>query len=80
MGANVDWDGLNGKVTYTLGDHKVILWIGQARVVIDGEEKEYSPVPFVVDGTTLVPVRLIAEALGFDVSWDASTSTVTVAK
>lgn len=32
--------------------------------------------PFVVDGTTYLPVRAVAEALGQTVSWDASTSTV----
>ena len=32
--------------------------------------------PFAIDGTTYLPVRAIAEALGFDVSWDGKTSTV----
>ena len=34
--------------------------------------------PFAIDGTTYLPVRAIAEALGCDVSWDGKTSTVII--
>lgn len=48
------------------------------KVTLDGKaidlrgEKE----PFIIDGTTYLPVRAIAEALGLDVSWDGNTNTV----
>ena len=32
--------------------------------------------PFIMDGTTYLPVRAIAGALGLDVSWDGASSTV----
>ena len=32
--------------------------------------------PFIMDGTTYLPVRAVADALGLDVSWNASTNTV----
>jgi hypothetical protein len=32
--------------------------------------------PFVVDGTTFLPVRAVAEALGQNVDWDGTTNTV----
>lgn len=32
--------------------------------------------PFIVDGTTYLPVRAVAEALGKDVNWDGDTKTV----
>jgi hypothetical protein len=32
--------------------------------------------PFIIDGTTYLPVRAIADAVGLDVAWDGSTSTV----
>ena len=34
--------------------------------------------PFIVDGTTYLPVRALAEALGCDVAWDTATDTVLV--
>ena len=32
--------------------------------------------PFIVDGTTYLPVRAIAGVVGYDVSWDGNTNTV----
>lgn len=34
--------------------------------------------PFVVDGTTYLPVRAVGEALGMEVDWDADTRTVSL--
>ena len=52
------------------------------KVMINGEEitpKDASgnPVePFIVDGTTYLPVRAISDAVGYDVAWDDKTNTV----
>lgn len=32
--------------------------------------------PFIIDGTTYLPVRAVGEALGLNVSWDGATQTV----
>lgn len=34
--------------------------------------------PFILDGTTYLPVRAVADALGLGVEWDGGTSTVTL--
>ena len=34
--------------------------------------------PFIIDGTTYLPLRAVAEALGLNVQWDGNTSTVTL--
>ena len=34
--------------------------------------------PFIVDGTTYLPVRAVGEALGKDVSWDGTNKTVSI--
>ncbi len=52
------------------------------KIVIDG--KEITPKdangttvePFIIDGTTYLPVRAVSEALGKEVSWDGNTNTV----
>lgn len=36
--------------------------------------------PFAVNGTTYLPVRAVSEALGIDVEWDGSTSTVILSR
>lgn len=40
----------------------------------DGDTVE----PFIIDGTTYLPVRAVANALGLDVDWDDDTNTVTL--
>ncbi|MEW9674051.1 copper amine oxidase N-terminal domain-containing protein [Ammoniphilus sp. 3BR4] len=47
-------------------------------VHLDGEAVHGDVPAISLDGRTLVPVRLISEALGADVSWDQSTSTVNI--
>ncbi|MBQ7565870.1 MAG: copper amine oxidase N-terminal domain-containing protein [Oscillospiraceae bacterium] len=32
--------------------------------------------PFIIDGTTYLPVRAVSDALGLNVEWDSATSTV----
>ena len=48
----------------------------EIRVLIDGQEVNF-PVqpPVIVDGRTLVPVRGVFEALGFEVDWNPDTRT-----
>ena len=38
-------------------------------------EETIETAPAIIDGRTLVPLRLIAEAIGFKVEWDGSTQT-----
>ena len=54
------------------------------KIVLDGAQITPTDVtgkivePFIVDGTTYLPVRAISEALGKDVTWDGSTNTVRI--
>ncbi|MEW9667857.1 stalk domain-containing protein [Ammoniphilus sp. 3BR4] len=45
-------------------------------VYVDGLKVDFDVDPVIQNGRTLVPFRAIAEALGVDVSWDASSQTV----
>lgn len=46
------------------------------KVVIDGKELKTDKEPFTYEGTTYLPVRAVAEAVGKDVKWDSKTQTV----
>ena len=56
------------------------------KIVIDGEEitpkdaNGKTVEPFIIDGTTYLPVRAVASALGKDVNWDGTTNTVYIGK
>lgn len=49
-------------------------------VVLDGSELSFDVSPQIVDGRTLVPLRVIFEALGAEVEWDGEAQTVTAKK
>lgn len=52
----------------------------QVRVEVAGQELVADVAPFVENGRTLVPVRALAERLGFDVTWDQASQKVTLSK
>lgn len=50
------------------------------RVVMDGKDLTFDESPFVEGGRTLVPLRALAENLGFTVAYDAADQKITLAK
>jgi len=83
LGATVDWIPETKGITVTLGDSTVGLQIGNASAVVNGNVKSIFP-PYLKpygDGTyaaTMVPLRVIAEGLGAEVTWDPATRVVTI--
>ena len=50
---------------------------GRTRILVDGSPLD-APGAYIENGTTMVPLRALAEALGCEVGWDPETETVTV--
>ena len=48
------------------------------KIMIDGSEAKAAVAPVVEDGRTLVPLRVISEALGADVEWNQATQQATI--
>lgn len=80
LGAELAWDGATGTVTGRKPAHEVRLTVGSATAFVNGATF-YLDVPARVDvatGRLLVPLRLVAEALGAQVSYDPATRTVSI--
>jgi len=58
-----------GRETITVGFNNI-------SIAIDGQRIQTENEPFVFEGRTYLPVRDIANAMGFDVTWEDSTNTV----
>jgi hypothetical protein len=61
--------------------HKIVLnlTIDNRVILIDGiAQPELEHPPFITQGRTLVPIRIISEALGAKVDWDSVTKNVTI--
>ncbi len=83
LGAQVGWDPNEKKVTVSLKDTTIELWIGKNIARVNGVDTPIDPgnpnvVPMIISGRTMLPVRFVAENLGCDVLWDANTRTVTI--
>ena len=60
---------------YTVGNNPISIYVdGEKITPRDGNGNVVDP--FVVDGTTYLPVRAVSEALGKTVTWDGATASV----
>ncbi|MHB8071064.1 MAG: stalk domain-containing protein [Candidatus Cryosericum sp.] len=83
LGALVAWDATDRKVTISLKGTTLELWIGKSQARVNGvavpiDSENAKVVPLIVSGRTMLPVRFVAEQLGADVQWEASTKTITI--
>lgn len=82
IGGNVGWDAAMSKVTLTIEDKTIQLWINNSKMRINGIEKEIDPdrgtLPLIVNGRTLLPIRAIIEGFGGTIKWNANTTTITI--
>ena len=83
LGASIGWDANEKKVTVSLKDTIIELWIGKNIARVNGVDTPIDPnnpkvVPMIIQGRTMLPVRFVAENLGCQVDWDANTKTVTI--
>ena len=68
LGATVEWSDTARTVTYTLGDTEIVMTIGDTTYTINGVEKTMDVAPEITGDRTYVPVRFVAEGLGFKVT------------
>ena len=78
MGAEVTWNQASMTAFAVRGDTTVAIQIGN-RTMYRGQTAVNLDVPAkALNGRTLVPVRVLADALGAAVDWNSTTGTVTV--
>ncbi len=68
FGADVEYVKEGQTVTIELGSTKIEMNIGKTAYTVNGEAKTMDVVPEAKNGRTYVPVRFVAEALGFTVT------------
>jgi len=79
LGYTVDYD-FSDPTNKTITVHAVediVLTIGSNKALVGTEEVELDAVPELVNGRTMVPVRFVAETLGFEVQWADGVVTLT---
>lgn len=78
LGAEVEWIAEENKVVITKGENRVVLEIGSVIVLVNGEAQECEVAPRIENNRTLVPIRIVSEALREKVEWDAESQTIII--
>lgn len=85
LGAQIDWHQEDKKVTVSLGETLINLWIGENKAVINGKSVPIDSgntdvKPLIISDRTMLPLRFVAESLGCDVQWDPDNMRVAIIK
>ncbi|WP_226002877.1 copper amine oxidase N-terminal domain-containing protein [Paenibacillus sp. BJ-4] len=78
LDAKVSWDPKEKAVTVTRNDVSVKLFVNSSKAYINGQPYSIEQPASIEDGTTMVPVRVIGEALGTNVKWEPESQSVVV--
>lgn len=78
LGLTVGYDSATHTATLTKGSLTVVHVIGSTTITVNGTAQEFDVASTVIENRTLVPVRMLAEAIGADVQWEGATRTVTI--
>jgi hypothetical protein len=81
----IDPAGNESKTTLTIIRKKptvIILVVGNKTVFVNGTPKEIEAAPFIdkTSGRTLIPIRIVVEAIEGKIAWDAKERKVTITK
>jgi hypothetical protein len=78
LGAGVSWEAQSKRITYRLGSTEVVLQLGQSWVEVNGTRRDLEVAPRLLGGTTMVPLRVVAEYLGAKVGWNSQRKEITI--
>lgn len=83
LGENLNYEvtwNAPAMVTITSADKKIVMKIGEKQYTLNGEAKIMDTAPVLKDGVTYVPVRFIAEELGYQVSFNPEIKEISLKK
>lgn len=75
---NISWDPTLRKVKVVKGDRTIHLTVGSTMSTINGVNSKMDAAPKIVNGRTMLPVRVVAEALGAEVYWSKAEQTIVI--
>lgn len=78
IGAEVKWDSVEQKVSATKGTTVVELRINEEEAVVNGKPYDLDAPIRMIEGQTMVPIRLLEIAFGADIKWDGKINMVTI--
>lgn len=77
LGATVNWNQKEQKVTITRGDTVIALTLGSKIATVNGVVKTLNLAPQIKNNTTMVPIRFVSENLNCTVAWENGVVSIT---
>jgi len=78
LGAEVKWDSNTSAVYANKGDKMLAYRIGDKVAELNGDMIQLAAPGEIINGSTMVPIRFVAEAFGSTVRWDKNNNTVRI--
>ena len=78
LGFYVGWNGDDRIATMTRGNDVIVMPIGSATFTTNGISHTLDVPSQVINGSTMVPIRLPLESVGYDLDWDGPNNTVVI--
>ena len=78
VGATVDWNADTKTVTGKKGSDIVIMNVGEKAMTVNGKKVDMDGEAMIIDSRAFAPARYVAEAFGYDVSWNGETKEVLI--
>lgn len=80
---SINWYPDEDKIVIHSENISIVLFINNPKAIVNDkvvliDENNKLVVPLIENGRTFLPLRFIAENIGFDVSWNSNTQTVTL--
>lgn len=76
LGASVTYEGRTKKIVAEKNGTKIELWVGKTDATINGGSKTLSTAVINQNGSAMVPLRFVSEALGAEILWNGTNKTV----
>ena len=78
LGGRVSWDGKTQRVQIITDSHTAVLTIGSDILRLDRENVKINAAPINLRGTTMLPIRALADALAVEINWDEEQKIVEI--
>jgi len=78
LGAKVEWRPERREVIATRGQSVVDLVIGNSSPMVNGQSVTLDVPAQIVNGSTMVPIRFVSEAIGAEVKWNEAEQMVVI--
>jgi len=80
LGGTIEWVEDSKTVIMTLDDKVIQVVIDSKEAMVNGQVIGLYKAPYISEGRTMIPLRIVSEHFGYDVGWDQSTYTVNISK